>query len=134
MSTPIRSSIQVVLVSLVVLVGAGACSSSKASTATTTSTGKAGAAGASAVRTDSVTIKDYAFAPKSITVKVGTKVTWTNKDSFAHSIKDPATDQTGAQNIDPNASYSHTYTKAGTYPYVCAIHANMHGTVTVTAS
>jgi plastocyanin len=128
MSTPIRSSIRVLVASFVVVLGISACSSSNTTAAKTKSSAPA------AVHTDAVTIKNYAFGPKSITVKVGTKVTWTNKDSFAHAIKDTATGQTGAQNIDPNASYSHTYTTAGTYPYVCAIHANMHGTVTVTAS
>jgi plastocyanin len=118
----------VLLASMVMLLGVSACSSSNTSAAKTKSSAP------SASNTNAVTIKNYAFVPKSITVKVGTTVTWTNKDGFAHAIEDSATGQSGASNIDPNASYSHTYTKVGVYPYVCAIHATMHGTVTVTAS
>jgi plastocyanin len=116
--------------SIVVLIGISGCSSSKDSSATTKSSSSAGAT--KPVSTDAVTIKDYAFSPKSITVAAGTKVTWTNKDQFAHAIKDAASGQSGAGNIDPNSTYSHTYSTPGTYPYVCAIHPNMHGTVTVT--
>ena len=32
----------------------------------------------------SISIKNFAFSPSTITVKVGTKVTWTNNDSVAH--------------------------------------------------
>ncbi len=103
---------------------ASACSSSSSGSASTT-------AGAG---TAAVTIKDYAFHPGTITVKAGTTVVWTNEDQFAHAIKDPATGQSGAKNIDPSTSYRHTYAHPGTYPYVCAIHPNMHGIVKVTSS
>src|SRR5690242_19027064 len=39
-----------------------------------------------AVATDTVEIKDMAFSPATITVKKGTKVTWTNKDSISHTV------------------------------------------------
>jgi plastocyanin len=133
MSKPTLSVSRLLVASVVLVIGISACSSSSKASGTKTTTAPASSATTSA-HTDAVTIKDYAFGPKSITVKAGTKVTWTNKDQFAHAIKDSATDQSGAMNIDPNASYSHTYSTPGTYPYVCAIHPNMHGTVKVTAS
>ena len=84
------------------------------------------------VASDSVTIQNFAFGPADISVKVGTKVTWTNKDSAAHTVTE--TDgQDGPQSSDlsPDATYSFTFTKAGTYHYHCAIHPSMTGTVTV---
>lgn len=84
--------------------------------------------------TNSVTIQNYAFSPADITVKAGTTVTWTNKDSVAHTVTE--TDgQTGPNSgdVNPNGSYTFTFAKAGTYHYHCSIHPEMVGTVTVTS-
>ena len=40
------------------------------------------------VTSNTVTIKDFAFDPSTITVKVGANVTWTNEDSAAHQLKE----------------------------------------------
>lgn len=83
--------------------------------------------------TNSVTIQNFAFSPASITVKKGTKVTWTNKDTVAHTVTEND-GQAGPSSgdLDLNASYSFTFTKTGTFQYHCAIHPGMTGTVTVT--
>lgn len=99
---------------------------------TPTSTGARTPAGAPVV-TDSVAIKNFAFAPASITVKVGTKVTWTNQDTDAHTV----TGQNNAgplnsQPLNTGQSYSYTFTTPGTYSYLCTIHPFMTATVTVT--
>ena len=86
----------------------------------------------SAVETDTVSIKNFAFSPVNISVKAGTKVTWTNNDSAAHTVTE--TDgKTGPSsgNLANGDSYSFTFTKPGIYHYDCAIHPNMTGTVTV---
>jgi plastocyanin len=85
--------------------------------------------------TDKVEIKNMAFSPADITVKVGTAVTWTNNDSIAHDVTEHD-DQTGPDSglLQPGKSYTFTYSKAGTYKYFCSIHPNMTGTVTVTES
>src|SRR6185436_13714571 len=45
------------------------------------------AAGAStAVATDSVSIKNFAFSPATVTVTAGSTVVWTNDDSIQHDI------------------------------------------------
>jgi plastocyanin len=92
--------------------------------------------GASATRTAAadmqITIQNFAFAPATITVPVGTKVTWTNMDSAAHTV----TSDTGAfdsKNMPNGASFSFTFTQAGTYAYHCAIHARMVASIVVTA-
>lgn len=96
-------------------------------------TGSAQPAAGAPVATDTVAIKNFAFAPAAITVKVGTKVTWTNQDTDAHTV----TSQTGggplnSQPLNTGQSYSYTFTKAGTFSYLCTIHPFMTATVTVT--
>ncbi len=84
--------------------------------------------------TNQVDIQNFTFSPSSITVKAGTTVTWTNKDSTAHTV-------TLANNpnlvfdsgsLKQGDSYSMTFKKAGTYDYTCDFHSDMHGTIVVT--
>ncbi len=82
----------------------------------------------------SVDIADFAFSPDPLDIAVGTKVTWTNKDSFAHTVT--ATGDASAadaafdsKRLDSGNSYSYTFAKAGTFTYRCAIHNSMTGTV-----
>lgn len=79
---------------------------------------------------NSVTIAGFAFSPQSLTVAVGTKVTWTNNDGVAHTV---TADQKAFDSgpISSGSTYSFTFTKAGTYTYHCAIHPNMKATVVV---
>lgn len=79
---------------------------------------------------NSITIAGFAFNPQSMTVKVGTKVTWTNNDSATHTV----TADKGAFNSGPlssGQSFSFTFTKAGSYTYHCAIHRTMMATIIV---
>jgi plastocyanin len=87
----------------------------------------AGAAGSGG---NTVTIADFAFSPKDEQVAAGTTVTWTNNDSFAHSVvaDDGSFD---SKPLDGGASFSFTFDKAGSYSYICGIHNSMKGTITV---
>jgi plastocyanin len=78
---------------------------------------------------NSVSIMNFSFSPNSLTVKVGTKVTWTNHDSVTHTV----TANQGAFNspVLPGSSFSFTFTKAGTYSYHCMIHPSMMATIVV---
>lgn len=78
----------------------------------------------------SVTVKDSAFEPNSITVKVGTVVVWTNTDNMLHTITsdDMAFD---SEPLATGMTYSFTFAKPGTYPYHCKVHPSMKGTVIV---
>jgi plastocyanin len=72
----------------------------------------------------------FAFSPKTLTVKVGTKVTWTNQDQVGHT----ATADQGAFNsgiLSTGNSFSFTFTKVGTYSYHCNIHHFMMATIVV---
>jgi len=82
-----------------------------------------------------VNIVNYAFAPSTLTVKVGTTVTWKNYDQFAHEVISATGDpgqpfDLGQQTT--GATVSHTFTAAGTYQYYCNIHNYMKGTIVVT--
>lgn len=77
-----------------------------------------------------VSIADFAFSPASITVHVGDSVTWTNSDSVPHTTtSDTEIWNSGA--LQPGASFSHTFTSAGSFAYHCMIHPFMTGTVIV---
>lgn len=75
-----------------------------------------------------VTIENLAFNPRSITVKQGATVTWTNRDTTTHTVSGYGF---VSGPIAPGASYSHTFSTAGTYEYICTIHPSMVGIVVV---
>ncbi len=82
--------------------------------------------------TSKVSISSFAFSPADITIKKGTTVTWTNNDSVPHQpVADSGTGP-ASQPLSNGQSYSFKYDSAGTFAYHCAIHPDMHGTVTVT--
>jgi amicyanin len=92
----------------------------------------AGANAGPAVSANAVKIKNFGFSPATITVKVGSTVVWTNDDAVQHDI---TFDGGGVASsvLGHNDTFSHTFTTAGTYHYICSIHPFMHGTVIVTA-
>ena len=77
-----------------------------------------------------VTIIDFDFGPRTATVAVGTTVVWTNQGVAPHTV----TARDGAYDsgfLDTGETFSWTYTAAGVYEYLCAIHPAMVGTVVV---
>jgi plastocyanin len=114
---------------VVVAIALAACSGSSASVAPTAATSQAPAAPAGGAT--AVDIKDFAFTPASDSVPTGSKVTWTNNDTTAHTVTfDDGSADSG--NLDPGSTFDHTFATAGTFAYHCTIHSQMHGTVTVT--
>lgn len=76
------------------------------------------------------TLTTTAFSPNPLTVNVGTTVTWTNNDVMAHtSTADGGLWNSGT--LPPGGRYSYTFQAAGNFPYHCALHPGMVGTVTV---
>ncbi|HTE58021.1 MAG TPA: cupredoxin family copper-binding protein [Verrucomicrobiae bacterium] len=80
-----------------------------------------------------VTIQEFSFNPAKITVKKGTKVTWTNKDSTKHDVT-PDTEGafTKSELLGQNESYSVTFDTVGSFSYHCSPHPYMKGIVEVT--
>ncbi|MDT8066642.1 MAG: cupredoxin family copper-binding protein [Terriglobia bacterium] len=77
-----------------------------------------------------ITIDNFSFGPETLTVAVGTTVTWTNHDDIPHNIV--STEKVFKSKVlDTNESYSFTFTKAGVFPYFCSIHPKMTGKVVV---
>ena len=88
------------------------------------------AAPAARAASHAVSINDGFFSPANLTVTVGDTVTWTNADDSPHTV----TADSGAfasGNLDGGASFSWTFTTAGTFTYVCSYHGEMTGTITV---
>lgn len=78
----------------------------------------------------SVKIDNFTFSPSALTVKVGTKVTWTNEDDIPHTVNATAgAFKSGA--LDTDQAFSFTFAKPGTYQYFCALHPHMTGTIVV---
>jgi plastocyanin len=85
---------------------------------------------AQAQQSNAVVIKNFDFAPMSITVKAGTSVTWKNLDGEPHTVTSAdGLFRSGA--IDQNESFTFKFDKPGTYKYVCSIHPKMMAAVIV---
>ncbi len=79
-----------------------------------------------------VTIDNFTFAPKELTVAAGTKVVWVNHDDIPHTIVSSG----GARlfkspPLDTDDKFSITFNQPGTYRYFCSIHPMMTGTIVV---
>jgi plastocyanin len=84
----------------------------------------------SAPATAEVKIDNFNFGPQTLTVAVGTTVTWTNRDDIPHTVV--ADDKSFKSKVlDTDEKFSYTFAKAGTYPYFCSIHPKMTGKVVV---
>ena len=145
-------SLAIAVVALLALAGCGSITNSygNASKPSTASGGAAAAmpaasspAAAMAPATGhAVAIQNFTFAPQTLRVKAGTKVTWTNNDSTPHTVTSTDGPSTSASpnglfdsgQLVSGASFSFTFAKAGTYYYECTIHASMasmHATIVV---
>ena len=79
-----------------------------------------------------VKVDNFSFGPASLTVAVGTTVTWTNRDDIPHTVVSTDDAKTFKSKVlDTDQSFSFTFSKAGTYPYFCSIHPKMTGKVIV---
>jgi plastocyanin len=76
-----------------------------------------------------VTIDNFTFEPAQLTVKIGTTVTWKNRDDIPHTVVSAGKFRSKA--MDTDDSYSFTFTAAGDYPYFCSLHPHMTGTIKV---
>ena len=113
---------------MVVVLGAG-CSSNKTTTPTTPTPTKS-TPSTSPSGAKSVKIADFAFEPSSMTVPVGTTVTWTNSGASCTVTSDTGAFDSGQ--LQPGATYQFTFNAPGTFPYHCANHpTQMLATITV---
>jgi len=77
-----------------------------------------------------VVIKQVAFQPAELSVAPGDTVEWQNQDLVPHTSS--ATDSTwDSGDLLPDRRWRWVAARAGTFPYACRYHTNMHGTVRV---
>jgi plastocyanin len=84
-----------------------------------------------AVTAVTVMIKNFDFAPMSLTIPAGATVTWKNLDGEPHTVTSPGGVFRSAA-LDQGDSYAFRFTRPGTYRYLCSIHPHMMATVVVT--
>lgn len=84
--------------------------------------------------THHIQIKQYMYMPMSLKIEEGDTVTWTNQDTVEHNV---AVTSGPASFTSPmlakGKSWSHTFTVAGPYSYICSVHPDMKATITVAA-
>ena len=80
------------------------------------------------VKAIDVHIKNFAFDPASLDVKVGDTVIWTNNDDMAHSI---VMGGVTSSILSKGDSFSFVFDKVGSYSYHCGIHPSMKGVINV---
>jgi plastocyanin len=83
---------------------------------------------------NTVTVGNNVFTPSSLSVPVGSTVTWQwSSGGVVHNVT--FEDQVTSDDRS-TGSFPRTFSAAGTYPYHCTIHAaqGMTGTITVTAA
>ena len=79
-----------------------------------------------------VDIINFEFKPQKVVVKPGTTVTWTNRDTTIHDIKDTSPLNTPqSRELSKGDTFAITYAQPGSYSYICGIHQYMTGTVEV---
>jgi len=77
-----------------------------------------------------ITIDNFTFSPKEMTIPVGTTVKWVNHDDIPHTIVEKnVTFRSKA--LDTDDSYSYTFASAGEFNYFCGLHPHMVGKVIV---
>lgn len=137
---PIRqsSSRALLLVAVVAAaLAAGGCSSDTSkpaatSTAAAPASSAATSTGPAAPAAVTVNVADMKFSPADITVKAGDTVTWKFDDKAPHAVQGIGDVALGINSpIIRKGEWSHNFTTPGTYRYLCPLHPDMKGTVTV---
>ena len=106
------------------IVASAACSSSSPTTPSNT------AGTPVSIVSGATSLTTTAYSPNPIVLAVGGTATWKNNDNVAHTAT--ANDGTwDSGTIAAGASFSRTFTTAGSFPYKCTFHPGMVGTVTV---
>jgi plastocyanin len=79
--------------------------------------------------TTNVMIDNFTFQPAELTVKVGTTVTWKNRDDIPHTVVSAG--KFRSKTLDTDDSFTFTFTAAGDYNYFCSLHPHMTGMIKV---
>ena len=81
-----------------------------------------------------VVLRNVAFNPAVVTVKVGTTVDWKWEDhGIIHNVVSVGSGPLHSD-LQATGDYDYRFTTPGTYRYHCSVHLYMYGTVVVQAS
>lgn len=121
------------LVASLALAGCGSGDDSAAPATTTTDTAATSATPTERPATTVfVEVNDMTFSPANLTVAPGDTVTWRFSDSAPHSVQGIGDRAMGINSpIIDQGEWSYTFTSPGSYRYLCSLHPEMRGTVTV---
>jgi len=92
-------------------------------------TGAIAAASADKPASHIVIIEGVAYQPAVLVVKRGDTIVWVNKDPFPHTVTAPGAFD--SHDIAAGASWKYVARKTGDYAYICSLHPNMKGTLTI---
>ncbi len=77
-----------------------------------------------------IMIQNFAYNPNTLTVKAGTNITWTNRDSAIHDVASDS-GAFASEDLAKGESYTYNFTKPGEYTYHCNEHPSMTGKIIV---
>jgi len=132
----------ILIVAIIILIFAAGCTQTKNENITNQDQAKdiSGITAAQSTTTTSATqpdlstvnvaIREFAFEPAVLTVKIGTRVVWTNYDSVLHNVQS-ADGSIKSKTISNGQTVAYTFNKPGTYDYICGLHPSMKGKVIV---
>ena len=73
-----------------------------------------------------ITIDNFSFDPRTLTIPPGTKVTWLNRDDVPHTVtSSDSPPKFKSPPLDTDEKYTQVYSVTGTYRYFCALHPHM---------
>ncbi|MBA3327509.1 MAG: cupredoxin domain-containing protein [Solirubrobacterales bacterium] len=79
-----------------------------------------------------ISMKDIKNIPMEAEAKVGQTVVWTNDDPFPHTVTAESGADFDSGNMEGGDTFEYKAEQAGEIAYVCKIHPNQKGTLTVT--
>jgi|SRR5215468_10145434 len=119
-----------VALSLTVSLVAAGCSGSSSPAAPAAATPPSASTTSVSIPQGASTLTLTAYNPNPVSVAVGTTVRWTNTDSVAHtSTADGNAWNSGT--LAAGAHFDFSFQTAGTFPYHCAFHPGMVGSIVV---
>ncbi|RDI64431.1 plastocyanin/azurin family copper-binding protein [Nocardia pseudobrasiliensis] len=112
--------------------GSATTTSKPATTTAAAETSSAVSPTAASPATLTVEVDNMKFSPAALTARVGDTVTWKFTDRFPHAVQGIGDAAMGINSpIVNHGEWSYTFTVAGTYRYLCPLHPEMRGTITV---
>jgi len=126
----LKSLVTTALVIVASCGGGGTGYNSVTGTTTGGTTGGTTTGGSNPVVTNAIGVSDDVFTPANAQVSVGSTVTWTwAAGSTAHNVT--FADGVSSGDKSGGATYTRTFSSAGTFTYRCTIHPGMNAQIIV---